>query len=211
MTAAKSFVNQNISGHVSMALMSLATTTCQTVLSVARHRTYTRRDIVDYNFGLIKSDFVSMFQSVWKTKIKERKIYKNLHIYSIWIVVGRQIDFAMAVAMPTINLFYCFSLILLSQIVFGVELTFDLPDSSRECFHQEIPKNTSAVLEYQVKWVFRVSFHWIFIAWQNPIEYCERHKCIHNQPIHHYQHKLTFIRIRSMRAVTMNCVTPQSN
>lgn len=53
-------------------------------------------------------------------------------------------------AVATNNLFYFFSLILLSQIVFGVELTFDLPDSSRECFHQEIQKNTSVVLEYQV-------------------------------------------------------------
>lgn len=44
----------------------------------------------------------------------------------------------------------CLSVLLLSQLVFGVELTFDLPDSSRECFHQEIKKNTSAVLEYQV-------------------------------------------------------------
>lgn len=52
--------------------------------------------------------------------------------------------------MPKINLIYGFLIILLSQSVFGVELTFDLPDSSRECFHQEIKKNTSAVLEYQV-------------------------------------------------------------
>lgn len=69
--------------------------------------------------------------------------------------------FAMAAAMPTNNLFYCFSLILLSQIVFGVELTFDLPDSSRECFHQEIVKNTTAVLEYQVNWQ---SSHRIFFG-----------------------------------------------
>lgn len=32
----------------------------------------------------------------------------------------------------------------------GVELTFELPDSARECFHQEIKKNTSATLEFQV-------------------------------------------------------------
>lgn len=45
---------------------------------------------------------------------------------------------------------YCLSVIFVSQAVFGVELTFDLPDSSRECFHQEINKNTSATLEFQV-------------------------------------------------------------
>lgn len=61
-------------------------------------------------------------------------------------------------AVATYNLFYFFSLILLSQVVFGVELTFDLPDSSRECFHQEITKNTSAVLEYQVKYDFPMNF-----------------------------------------------------
>lgn len=33
----------------------------------------------------------------------------------------------------------------------SVELTFELPDSAVECFYQEIEKNTSAALEYQVK------------------------------------------------------------
>uniref|UniRef100_A0A2A4JDX4 GOLD domain-containing protein n=1 Tax=Heliothis virescens TaxID=7102 RepID=A0A2A4JDX4_HELVI len=32
----------------------------------------------------------------------------------------------------------------------SVELTFELPDSAVECFYQEIEKNTSAALEYQV-------------------------------------------------------------
>jgi len=32
----------------------------------------------------------------------------------------------------------------------SVELTFDLPDSSRECFHEVIEKNRSASLEFQV-------------------------------------------------------------
>lgn len=63
-----------------------------------------------------------------------------------------------AMAVATSNLFYFFSFILLSQIVFGVELTFDLADSSRECFHQEITKNTSAVLEYQVIYNFPSNF-----------------------------------------------------
>lgn len=33
----------------------------------------------------------------------------------------------------------------------SVELTFELPDSAVECFYQDIEKNTSASLEYQVK------------------------------------------------------------
>lgn len=33
----------------------------------------------------------------------------------------------------------------------SVELTFELPDSAVECFYQEIEKNTSASLEYQVQ------------------------------------------------------------
>ncbi|KAK7789712.1 hypothetical protein R5R35_014752 [Gryllus longicercus] len=32
----------------------------------------------------------------------------------------------------------------------GVELTFELPDSAKECFYQEIQKNVSATLEFQV-------------------------------------------------------------
>lgn len=36
----------------------------------------------------------------------------------------------------------------------SVELTFELPDSARECFHQEIKKNTSATIEYQVFYYF---------------------------------------------------------
>lgn len=32
----------------------------------------------------------------------------------------------------------------------STELTFELPDSAVECFYQEIEKNTSAALEYQV-------------------------------------------------------------
>lgn len=36
------------------------------------------------------------------------------------------------------------------QWVYSVELTFDLPDSSHDCFHQDIEKNRSATLEFQV-------------------------------------------------------------
>ncbi|XP_069674952.1 transmembrane emp24 domain-containing protein 3 [Periplaneta americana] len=32
----------------------------------------------------------------------------------------------------------------------GVELTFELPDNAKECFHQEIPLNVSSTLEFQV-------------------------------------------------------------
>ncbi|KAH0552152.1 transmembrane emp24 domain-containing protein 7-like [Cotesia glomerata] len=40
----------------------------------------------------------------------------------------------------------------LSFILFAgsVELTFELPDNAKECFYQEIEKNTSATLEFQV-------------------------------------------------------------
>lgn len=44
----------------------------------------------------------------------------------------------------------CSTILLLSEVVFGVELTFELRDSSKDCFYQEIQKNTSGVLEYQV-------------------------------------------------------------
>lgn len=32
----------------------------------------------------------------------------------------------------------------------GVELTFELPDNARECFYQEIEKNVTSTLEFQV-------------------------------------------------------------
>jgi len=39
---------------------------------------------------------------------------------------------------------------LLFDVADCTELTFELPDSARECFHQEIRKNTSVTLEFQV-------------------------------------------------------------
>lgn len=48
-------------------------------------------------------------------------------------------------------LYYYTALLLMYHSVCGVELTFDLPDSARDCFHEDIKKNTSVVLEYQVK------------------------------------------------------------
>lgn len=38
----------------------------------------------------------------------------------------------------------------LIDLINSVELTFELPDNSKECFYQEVGKNRSAVLEYQV-------------------------------------------------------------
>ena len=33
----------------------------------------------------------------------------------------------------------------------GVELTFELPDNAKECFHEVIEKGTEATLEFQVR------------------------------------------------------------
>ncbi|XP_055699214.1 transmembrane emp24 domain-containing protein 3 [Phlebotomus papatasi] len=41
-------------------------------------------------------------------------------------------------------------LLYLHKAVIAVELTFELPDNARECFYQEIEKNKSATLEFQV-------------------------------------------------------------
>lgn len=46
---------------------------------------------------------------------------------------------------------YFSALFLMYHSASSVELTFDLPDSARECFHEDIKKNTSVVLEYQVR------------------------------------------------------------
>lgn len=43
------------------------------------------------------------------------------------------------------------SLLLLIPNSTSVELTFELPDNSKECFYQDIGKNKTAILEYQVK------------------------------------------------------------
>lgn len=42
---------------------------------------------------------------------------------------------------------------LLSTFLFtgGVELTFELADNAKECFYQEIEKNVSCTLEFQVR------------------------------------------------------------
>lgn len=45
---------------------------------------------------------------------------------------------------------YLFLLALISYNSFATELTFELPDSAKECFYEEIKKNTTATLEFQV-------------------------------------------------------------
>lgn len=48
-----------------------------------------------------------------------------------------------------------FSIILaLIDYINSVELTFELPDNSKECFYQDIGKNKTAILEYQVSLYF---------------------------------------------------------
>lgn len=44
----------------------------------------------------------------------------------------------------------------------SVELTFELPDSAMECFYQDIEQNTSASLEYQVHFGFRLTLLFIY-------------------------------------------------
>lgn len=51
--------------------------------------------------------------------------------------------------MNFLALIVCVFLQLLDTIN-SVELTFELPDNSKECFYQEIGKNKTAILEYQV-------------------------------------------------------------
>lgn len=37
----------------------------------------------------------------------------------------------------------------------AVELTFELPDNAKECFYQEIEKNVTSTLEFQVGFLLR--------------------------------------------------------
>lgn len=51
-----------------------------------------------------------------------------------------------------------FSIILaIIDYINSVELTFELPDNSKECFYQDIGKNKTAILEYQVSLFFEES------------------------------------------------------
>ena len=48
-----------------------------------------------------------------------------------------------------------FSIVLaIIDYINSVELTFELPDNSKECFYQDIGKNKTAILEYQVGFFF---------------------------------------------------------
>lgn len=48
------------------------------------------------------------------------------------------------------------------DIINSVELTFELPDNSKECFYQEIKKNKTAILEYQASQKFMWLCSWKF-------------------------------------------------
>lgn len=41
-------------------------------------------------------------------------------------------------------------LVSLIDLINSVELTFELPDNDKQCYYQEIEKNKTAILEYQV-------------------------------------------------------------
>ncbi|XP_063707311.1 transmembrane emp24 domain-containing protein 7 isoform X2 [Culicoides brevitarsis] len=47
-------------------------------------------------------------------------------------------------------IFFCFYFKTTKNAITAVELTFELPDNAKECFYQEIKKNQSANLEFQV-------------------------------------------------------------
>lgn len=72
-------------------------------------------------------------------------------------------------------------IISLVQWIGCVELTFDLPDSSRECFHQDIEKNRSATLEFQVFVVDAGAICGIHIC-----SLCNE-KCINRPCVYHYR------------------------
>ena len=46
---------------------------------------------------------------------------------------------------------FCLLFIYIVDVVNSVELTFELPDNSKECFYQEVAKNKTVLLEFQVK------------------------------------------------------------
>ena len=61
------------------------------------------------------------------------------------------------------------SLLLNVTRVAAVELTFELPDSAKECFHEHIEVDTESTLEFQVKvkdypqcWIKWTSIYWIW-------------------------------------------------
>lgn len=49
-----------------------------------------------------------------------------------------------------VNWTYLLLVLLNVDLIFGVELTFELYDNAKDCFYELIEKNTSVTLEYQV-------------------------------------------------------------
>lgn len=44
----------------------------------------------------------------------------------------------------------CLVIVVVLKLCETVELTFELPDNAKECFYQDIEKNQTATLEFQV-------------------------------------------------------------
>ena len=61
----------------------------------------------------------------------------NLVTRRVWMVTG------WLVALTWALMLHCGG-------VAGVELTFELPDNAKECFHEIIEKDTESTLEFQV-------------------------------------------------------------
>ena len=67
--------------------------------------------------------------------------------------------------------FHCCLLLVLTVIlhlggVNSVELTFELPDSAKECFHEIIEKDTESTLEFQVRTFLYFSYlttDWLYL------------------------------------------------
>ena len=53
---------------------------------------------------------------------------------------------------------YILSLVLLIKLSSAVELTFELPDNAKECFHEEIEKDIESTLEFQVFYIYYRNF-----------------------------------------------------
>ena len=66
--------------------------------------------------------------------------------------------------------FHCCLLLVLTVIlhlggVNSVELTFELPDSAKECFHEIIEKDTESTLEFQVRtFLYLLVWLWLVIS-----------------------------------------------
>lgn len=72
-------------------------------------------------------------------------IKQYFYTYAIWEIINDK----MYITPLLVTLLLAFINGIYSK---SVELTFELPDSAVECFYQEIEKNTSAALEYQVNY-----------------------------------------------------------